>query len=185
MEEAGSGDARFDALFSGLEAQAHAEQAADDDIAAAEAARAEWSAVELLDRLRATASVVIEIADHGPVGGVVTDVGSDVVVIEADDGQWAVSCWGIVAAIGVGDTVQPPSAVASRLGFAAVARRWATERSVVRVTRRGGAPLDGTIDRVGSDHLDLAEHDRDEPRRAAAVDRIRVVPLEQLVSVLL
>lgn len=176
MEEAGSNDARFDALFSGLEAQARAAQAADDDIAAAEAERAAWSEVDLLDRLRATGSVVIEVADHGPVGGLVIEVGSDVIVIEADDGQWAIPRWGIVAAIGTGDTVESPSAVGSRLGFAALAREWSAQRSIVRVMRRGGAPLDGTIDRVASDHLDLAEHDPGVPRRPAEVRRSLALP---------
>ena len=41
----------------------------------------------------------------------------------------------------------------------------------------------GTIDRVGRDHLDLAVHEPDRPRRSRAVSQYRVVPLDQLLLV--
>src|SRR5258708_1844617 len=41
----------------------------------------------------------------------------------------------------------------------------------------------GTIDRVGRDRLDLAEHEAGVPRRAAAVGRIRIVPFTELLLV--
>lgn len=177
MEEPGSDDARFDELFAGLAAQADAERAADDDIAVAEVERAAWSEVALIDRMRAVTTAVIEVVDHGPVGGEVTEVGRDTVILSADDGEWVIPMWGIAAVIGTGERVESPTRVAGRLGFAAVARQWSQERSVVRVIRRGGPPLDGTIDRVGVDHLDLAEHDPGVPRRPAEVRRTLALPL--------
>ena len=41
----------------------------------------------------------------------------------------------------------------------------------------------GTIDRVGRDHVDLAVHDRGEPRREGAVREVRIVPLAALLLV--
>lgn len=187
VEEPGSGDARFDALFDGLEAQLDATSAADDDIAVEEIERAAWGEVTLLDRLRGVAAahrpVVVEIVDHGAVGGEVAEVGRDVVVLRAEDGDWAIPPWGIAAVIGADDRSAPAEGVAGRLGFTAVARRWSRERSVVRVYRRGGAPLDGTIDRVGADHLDLAEHDPGVPRLPSEVRRSLAVPLAAITAV--
>lgn len=80
--------------------------------------------------------------------------------------------------------VAEASELGARLGLSFLLRDLCRRRATVTLRSRGGEVV-GTIDRVARDHLDLAEHDRDEPRRAAAVDRIRVVPLEQLVSVLL
>lgn len=186
MEELGSGDARFDALFTGLEAQLDATSAADDDLAVEEIARAAWSEVALLDRLRAAATsqsgVVVEVAHHGAVGGDIAEVGRDVVLLQSNDGDWAIPAWGIAAVIGADDGSAPAEGVAGRLGFAAVARRWSQERSVVRIFRTGGVPLDGTIDRVGADHLDLAEHDPGVPRLPSEVRRSLAVPLAAITA---
>ena len=186
VEEPGSGDARFDALFTGLEAQLDATSAADDDLAVEEIARAAWSEVALLDRLRAAATsqsgVVVEVAHHGAVSGEIAEVGRDVVLLQSNDGDWAIPAWGIAAVIGAADGSAPAEGVAGRLGFAAVARRWSQERSVVRIFRTGGVPLDGTIDRVGADHLDLAEHDPGVPRLPSEVRRSLAVPLAAITA---
>jgi hypothetical protein len=46
-----------------------------------------------------------------------------------------------------------------------------------------GTTVDGTFDRVGADFVELAEHARGEPRRAAAVSRVRTVPLAAVAVV--
>lgn len=180
MDEPRSGDERspdaVDALLAGLEAQVGALEGAYDDAAAEDLARAARAEIPLLDRVRAATTVVVEVFDHGPVAGTVVDVGRDVVVVEAPDGTWAIQLSGIAAVTGALDAAEDPGGVAARLGLASVAREWARERSVVRVIRRGATPLDGTIDRVGADHLDLAEHDPGTPRTAAQVRRSLAVP---------
>lgn len=74
------------------------------------------------------------------------------------------------------------SELGARLGLAFLLRDLCRRRATVALRTRGGA-VTGTIDRVGRDHLDIAEHDPDEPRRARAVTQVRLVPLDQLVLV--
>ena len=47
----------------------------------------------------------------------------------------------------------------------------------------GGSVVRGTIDPVGADHLDVAEHDEDVPRRAENVTGQTTVPCAALVAV--
>lgn len=74
------------------------------------------------------------------------------------------------------------SELAARLGIAFLLRDLCRRRAVVTVRTLAGDAT-GTIDRVGRDHLDLAEHDRDSARRASEVRQIRVVPTDQVVLV--
>lgn len=177
VDEPISGAARFDDLLAGLALEVAAADAAalDADIAEVErAARAESS---VLDRLRAQREVSLEIAGGTLVSGLVALVGRDVVVLVADDGDWAIPLWGITAVVHPGERTRAAASVSERLGLASIARSWARHRSVVRVLRVGAGPLDGTIDSVGADHLEIAEHDPGEPRRPDAVRRQVLVPL--------
>ncbi len=124
----------------------------------------------------------MEIVDGGQVAGLVAAVGRDVVVLAADDGDWAIPAWGISAVIELGAGAREATSPSERLGFASVLRAWARQRSVVRVLRVGSGPLDGTVDAVGADHLDLAEHDPGEPRRSEAVRRRVTVPLGAIAA---
>lgn len=77
---------------------------------------------------------------------------------------------------------QGSGALPARLSLAFVLRDLCRRRSTVELRTLAGS-LHGTIDRVGRDHLDLAIHDSEEPRRAAAVSQWRTVPLSQVVLV--
>ena len=77
---------------------------------------------------------------------------------------------------------EPPTALSARLGLAFVLRDLCRRRAAVEV-QVGVERLHGTIDRVGRDHLDLAEHAPDEPRRSAVVRGMRSIPFAALVSV--
>ena len=72
--------------------------------------------------------------------------------------------------------------LAARLGLAFVLRDLCRRRTPLDLIC-GWATLHGTIDRVGRDHLDLAEHDSGEVRRTAAVRRTRLVPFAQILWV--
>lgn len=177
MDEPISASARFDDLLAGIIAETDAADAAARDADIAEVERAVRAESRLLDRLRAQRAVRIEIAGGAQVSGMVAAVGRDVVVLAADDGDWAIPVWGLVAVVDLPSSAREAAAPSERLGFASVARAWARQRSVVRVLRVGAGPLDGTIDAVGADHVDLAEHDPGEPRRPDAVRRHVSIPV--------
>ena len=177
VDEPISGSARFDDLLAGILAEAEAAEAASMDADIAEVERAARAESRLLDRLRGQRQASVEIAGGGQVTGLIAAVGRDVVVLAADDGDWVIPAWGVAAVIELGGGAREAASPSERLGFASVARAWARQRSVVRVLRMGAGPLDGTIDAVGADHLDLAEHDPGEPRRVEAVRRRVTVPL--------
>ena len=75
-----------------------------------------------------------------------------------------------------------PTALARRLGLPIALRDLARRRASCEVTTRVGA-VHGTIDRVGRDHLDLAVHDADEPRRRGAVRATRLIPIVDIVLI--
>ena len=79
--------------------------------------------------------------------------------------------------------VEAAVALSARLGLAFVLRDLCRRRAAVELSTASEERLHGTIDRVGRDHLDLAEHEAGVPRRAAAVDRIRILPLGELLLV--
>lgn len=72
--------------------------------------------------------------------------------------------------------------LAARLGIAFVLRELCRRRALVELDTVVGG-FTGTIDRVGRDHLDLAEHEPGVPRRASAVRRIRIVAFPALLAV--
>ncbi|MGV8970201.1 MAG: hypothetical protein ACOH1J_07110 [Microbacteriaceae bacterium] len=76
------------------------------------------------------------------------------------------------------------TSLSDRLGLTFVLRDMCRRRSAVEVRTVTGVHF-GTIDRVGRDHLDLAEHERGQSRRSSAVIQVRVIPLSQLVAIVL
>lgn len=176
VDESINATARFDALLAGIVAEAEAADAAALDAEFAEMERAARGEAQVLARVRAQSRISLELVGGALVAGLVAAVGRDVVVLAADDGDWAIPVWGIAAVINPVEGLQPARSASERLGLAGIARSWARQRSVVRVVRVGAAPLDGTIDAVGADHLELAEHDPGEPRHPEAVRRQVLIP---------
>ena len=89
----------------------------------------------------------------------------------------------LVRSVAIDRVVEPAVSLSARLGVAFVLRDLCRRRAAVDVSTVSGEQLHGTVDRVGRDHVDLAEHESGVPRRAASVGRIRILPFSEVVIV--
>lgn len=74
------------------------------------------------------------------------------------------------------------SRLSARLGLPFVLRDLSRRRVRVELVTSSGV-IGGTVDRVGRDHLDIAEHGEDEPRRTRAVRTVRMLAVDQLLLI--
>jgi hypothetical protein len=184
---------RWDALFADLEAAADAEQRLEYEAEVVEQARAEYAAVHLVDRLRAHAGRPLRchLVDGQRLEGRVGEVGQQWLLLQTPGGYLAygevlVPVRALAGVDGLTRSVAPPNGeLARRIGLGVVLRGLAVRRVPVRLMLSGGGVLTGTIDRVGADHLDLAEHAPDVPRRSVAVVGVRLVPFPAVMAVYL
>jgi hypothetical protein len=183
---------RWQNLFDDLEGQLESEFGAEEVDLLAEEERLRLGRLSLRDRIRA-----INAADAGSLGVTVRGeerfsldlaaMGRDWFAGELDAGilrSAIVPLASVVALDPVGAQLaaslrvdpapEPPTALSARLGLAFVLRDLCRRRAAVELLV-GGERLHGTIDRVARDHLDIAEHAPGEPRRTAAVARIRII----------
>ncbi len=82
---------------------------------------------------------------------------------------------------------QPPQPVppASHYRFALALRELARRREPVRLELAAGGTVTGTIELVGADYLELAEHDPNEARRETALTGRRLLGLAAIAIVIL
>jgi hypothetical protein len=76
-----------------------------------------------------------------------------------------------------------PTSATRRYQFALALRELARRREPVRVELVDATRCDGTIEAVGSDYLEIAEHELGEARRRVAVRARRFVGFEAVVAV--
>jgi hypothetical protein len=174
---------RWQQLFSDLEAQFEQAQAATEWGESASRARAEMGALRLADRLRGSVGerLVLRCRGAEPLRGELLECGADWLLVEDERGQEVLAAVGAVLAVGglARRSTAPDDGgvVRTRLDFRRAVRGLARDRSPVRLVLDDGTVLTGTVDRVGADHCELAEHPVDEPRRAEAVRGVQTVPL--------
>ena len=81
-------------------------------------------------------------------------------------------------------TLQPtPAAAVRRYRLTLALRELARRREPVRVELVDGGRVDGTIEAVGSDYLEIAEHDPGEARRRARDKARRFLGLTAVAAV--
>ena len=180
---------RWDRLFDDLEAQVVGEQARARAAEVADRVRRERAQLDLHTRLLAhvgAAPIGVRLLGHGSpaLTGRLVDVGPDWVLIEpVVDRQVLVALPAVRGVVGLGPGARTPSVVARRFGLGAALRAVSRDRAAVELRDTGGHVVTGTIDAVGADHVELAEHAADEPRRRSNVTGQVVVPFWALVSV--
>ncbi len=179
---------RWERLALDLEAQAEAWAAAERAGEVAERQRLESGAVRLIDRLRSAppGPVVLHCAGGLRIRGRLARLVGDALVVAEDGGREAlVAVPAVLAVTGAGGSRVEPArdGAESRIGFRHLARGVARDRSVVRVHLVDGSVLDGTLDRIGADVVELAIHPAGEARRRGAVRESALVALAAIVAV--
>lgn len=175
---------RWDHLFEDLDAQAAAGRLAEREGEVAERTRDELARQTVLDRLLGHAGepLAAHLVDGSTCQGLLVGAGAGWVLL--GDPVVVVVTSAVAGWSGLGRRpVTSAADVRRRHGLPAVLRTVARDRSPVRLRLVGGAELHGTVDAVGADHLDLAEHDPGRPRRSRAVRSVRTVPFTGLVTV--
>ena len=152
----------------------------------ATASGARRRSLRLTDRL-ATAvgsEVTVQVAGAGVLHGRLLDAGVDWLLLEETGGREVlVPVLALLSVAGVGGRAQAPGTggeVGKRLDLRWALRGLARDRAGLGVVLRDGSVVSGTLDRVGVDVVELAEHAAGEARRAGAVLGVRLVPLEAL-----
>lgn len=176
---------RWEALFADLDAQLDAAAAAELAAEVSDRSRRELARVRLADRAGAAvgAQLTVALGAAGTVSGRLRRSGPGWWLLATLTGELLVATDACTWVAGLpGQAADPGSigAVEGRLGLGYVLRGLARDRSPVAVTLRDGTGVTGTLDRVGADFVDLAEHDAGEPRRAGSVRSGRTLPFSAL-----
>ena len=180
---------RWEQLFADLEAQLAEGEAAAEQAEEASRARAEHGRIELADRLRGSLGRQVSLGCRGTgdLAGRLVDVGVDwLLLTDGQQREVLVSAGALCSVSGLAAVTAPAAAVgavARRLDLRRALRGLARDRATVSFLLEDGTVLGGTVDRVGADFVELAEHPLDQPRRRAAVTSVRAVPLRAVVAV--
>ncbi|CCI53461.1 hypothetical protein [Nostocoides jenkinsii] len=176
---------RWERLFADLELAFEAAERRARDSEVADRTRRERALVPLGSRLGGHQGAQLELRLLGGVRveGRLVDVGADWLAVASGPGRACLIPMSAVVTIGglrarhhIDSTVRRFS-----LGFAL--REISRDRAPAVVTDVTGTAYEGTIDVVGKDFLDLAEHPIDEARRALNVRGLRTVLFSGLACV--
>ena len=180
---------RWQQLFADLQGQFEEQEAAADRAEWSSRARAEIGSVALADRLRGAvgSSLSLHCRGAGRVAGRLVEVGPDFVLVEDEQARSSLVAAGAILAVSglsrrtaVAEDAGP---VRGRLDLRRALRALARDRAAVHLTLDDGLVLSGTVDRVGADYLELAEHPADQPRRSEAVVGVRAVVIGAIAVV--
>jgi hypothetical protein len=182
---------RWDRLFTDLEAQLDAADAAEFAGEVVERTRIEVGALRLVDRLRAALDTTVRLTCLGSeqVAGRLRRVGPDwLLLAERPEREALVPLAAVTSVAGLGpwssaDAGGASGVVAGKLNLRYALRGVARDRAGVALTLWDGTALAGTVDRVGADFVEVAEHPAGELRRVRAVRQVRTVPLHALAVI--
>ena len=178
---------RFSRLFADLEAQLAVAEAEELAAEVADRTRREAGLVRAVDRLRAAvgAQLAVSVSGQQVLRGRLLDAGQDWLLLADSRGaELLVPLAAVLGVVGLPAPVAPPAGeVERRLDLRWSLRGLARSRVGVAVGLTDGSSLTGTLDRVGADHVELAEHAPGEVRRPGSVRQVRLVPLSAVALV--
>ncbi|HET6394631.1 MAG TPA: hypothetical protein VFG13_17530 [Blastococcus sp.] len=172
---------RWQQLFDDLQSQFEAEEAAAERAESASRTRAELGGVRLAERLAGAlgSPVALDVRGAGRVAGVLVDRGPDWLLLADDLGRDQLVALAAVRSVaGLGRRTalpEPADGVRARLDLRRALRGLVRDRASVQLVLDDGATMTGTLDRVGADYVELAEHPADAQRRSEAVQGVRAV----------
>lgn len=172
-------------LFADLEAQLAQADHAELIGQVADRTRRERAAVSWVDRAASQVGRLLMLTTTGGhVRGTLQDLGSDWLLIdEVGRGSAFVPVTAVMSLTGLSSRSDGDRGYGRRFGMGVAMRAIARDRCVVAVQDLGGGVVIGTIDAVGSDHLEIAEHPADSLRRSTAVTGYRTVPFRAICVV--
>ena len=177
-------------VFDELEAEFEAGLRREAEQESMVAVRAELGATVLWEQLaRRVGSETVVLAGPRAFRGIVVASYPEFLVLRSADGAEHLIRHG--SAVSVALAPEPPSlrptpaATTRRYQFTLALRELARRREPVRVLVADGTSCDGTIEAVGSDYLEIAEHDLGEARRRGAVRARRFIGFAAVVAVTL
>lgn len=169
-------------MFEDLLAQLEQQERAEIHAMASDLLRADLAMITMVERLREQGNSPIGVALAGgtELSGTVLTVLPAWILVKSDNREVLIPTSAVIT---VGNlsarTGSPSTLVESRLTLGHALRRIAATRLPVALSLRTGARIEGSIDRVGSDHLDVVAHpiDRSAPtaRESASARRRRAV----------
>jgi hypothetical protein len=177
---------RWDRLFEDLEAQLALDESRELGAEIADRTRRERALLDAQARLLANlgAGGIALRLPAGVVVGRLVDVGPDWVLLEPrPDRPVLVPLSAVRAVTGLEAGARRAGVVARRFVLGAALRAVSRDRATVELVDVDGRTVTGTIDVVGSDHLELSEHPADEPRRRENVVERHLVPFWALAAV--
>jgi hypothetical protein len=177
-------------VFDELEAEFEAGLRREAEQESIAAVRAELGATVLWEQLaRRIGSETMVLAGARAFRGIVVASYPEFLVLRAADGAEHLIRYG--AAISIALPAEPPSlrptpaASRRRYQFGLALRELARRREPIRALLADWTSCDGTIEAVGSDYLEIAEHDLGEARRRGAVRARRFIGFAAVVAVTL
>jgi hypothetical protein len=173
-------------LLKELSAEFELELRREAEQAAAAATRAQAGQVSLWERLsRLTGGAVTVQSGPMRVHGTLLASYPDLFTVRSADGWHHLVHPGpsVSVVLAPGTCPLRPAASVNGYGFALAMRELARRREPVRILLSGSGMAAGTIETVGDDYLELAEHDPAEARRRAALTGHRLLPFEAVAVV--
>lgn len=186
---------RWEQLFADLNSQ-FAELADGETLAELpDRQRTETGRLTIVQRCRGNigASVRVRLRGGKVHSGELRDVGPDWILLDAgSSGELLIALSAVTTMEGLSArTGAQLSPVDGRFDLRLALRRIARDRAPVMVgvidgsadRQAGGTDLAGTIDRIGADFIELAQHPVWEPRRGSSVNSMLLIPLAAIDSV--